>query len=187
MILVGMDEVGRGAWAGPLVVGAVALDKKIRGLRDSKLLCKIQREKLAVKIHGSAKFVGIGIAESAEIDEFGLSQAHFLAYRRAIKNLAGHIEIIIDGNINYLPNIKNTRCVIKADQSVPAVSAASIVAKVYRDNLMIELSKQYLDYGFETHVGYGTPGHIDSLVKYGVTTLHRKTYKPIQVLINGAA
>ncbi len=186
-MLIGLDEAGRGAWAGPLVVGAVGLDCVLEGLRDSKKLDKAQRELLTKKIRSSAKFVGIGVVEPSEIDELGLSQAHFLAYKRALKNLAGKHEIIIDGNVNYLPELPNAKCIIKADQTVPEVSAASIVAKVFRDNLMAELSVQYPNYGFDHHVGYGTKHHVDSLLKNGLTPIHRKSYKPIQAIINGAA
>lgn len=177
--------MGRGAWAGPLIVGAVSLNREISGLRDSKTLNKTQRQSLALEIYKSAAFAGIGRAESAEIDELGLSQAHFLAYQRAIADLDGHHEIIIDGNINYLPELSRVRCIIKADQTVPEVSAASIIAKVYRDNLMAELAIEFPNYGFEKHVGYGTARHIQTLSEFGVTAFHRKSCKPIKAIISG--
>ena len=182
-----MDEVGRGAWAGPLVVGAVGLGCVIDGLCDSKKLSKSKRELLADQIRSQAKFVGIGVVESSEIDQIGLSQAHYLAYERAVAKLTGSSDVVIDGNVNYLPSLANAKCIIRADQTVAEVSAASIVAKVYRDNLMAKLSGEFPDYGFDSHVGYGTKKHLDALTKYGVTIFHRQSYKPIRAIINGRA
>jgi ribonuclease HII len=181
--ILGIDEVGRGAWAGPLVIGAVILNHPIKGLTDSKLLTIQKRQELAEEIVDKAEFVGLGWAEPAEIDSFGLSAAHVLACRRAVRKAPECSQVIIDGNFNYLSDYPNVRCQIKADLTVPAVSAASIVAKVARDKYMAQQASIYKNYGFDSHVGYGTRLHIESLRKIGVCNLHRKSYKPIIQLI----
>lgn len=177
--ILGIDEVGRGAWAGPLVIGAVILSEPIYGLQDSKLLSAEKRQKLAKEILDKAEFAGLGWAEPEEIDQYGLSAAHVLACLRAMRNSPKCSQIIIDGNFNYLSDHPNAICKIKADQTVPAVSAASIVAKVARDKYMAEQALTHKDYGFDNHVGYGTKLHIESLEKLGVCELHRKSYKPV--------
>jgi len=186
MKTVGIDEVGRGCWAGPLVAGAVLLRDKQDGpvyLRDSKKMSKKQREIAAEWIHENA-VVGLGWVSSAEIDELGLTQSVRLAMERAFAEIdAVYDEIIIDGNINYFANNPKAKAVIKADDSVPAVSAASIVAKVARDNYMATLGERYAGYGFEKHVGYGTAAHIAVLKSLGVSDIHRLSYKPIKALL----
>jgi len=180
MVSVGMDEVGRGCWAGPLVAGAVILDAPIAGLNDSKQLSKKQRERLAVIIHEQAVAVGIGWVDAATIDEIGLTAATTLAMRRALEPLnVPYEQIIIDGNLNYLPDDPLAITMIKADALVPAVSAASIIAKVARDHYMSELAVSLPDYGFELHVGYGTALHSERLKKFGVSAFHRKSFKPV--------
>ncbi len=185
--ILGIDEVGRGCWAGPLVVGAVILGKEISGLTDSKLLSKKKREELDQQIQESAKFVGLGWVEPKEIDELGLTASMKLAIKRALESAPEVTQIIIDGNINYLADDSKVITQIKADQTVPAVSAASIVAKVARDTYMENASKDHPDFGFETHVGYGTKVHREALTMHGVTSLHRLSYKPIQALLSGQA
>lgn len=181
---VGIDEVGRGCWAGPLVAGAVLLRQPVEGLRDSKKLSRQQRERLATAIYESGAAVGLGWVTPAEVDEVGLTQAVRLAMERALMELpAGYDEVIIDGNLNFLAHIPRTRALIKADDSVPTVSAASIVAKVARDQFMASLPERYAVYEFAKHVGYGTVAHRAALLKYGVSDLHRQSYKPIQALL----
>lgn len=184
MYSLGIDEVGRGCWAGPLVAGAVCLGAPIPGLRDSKKLSKRQRERLAVIIHEEAYAVGLGWVWPGEVDELGLTAAVRLSMERAV-SAAGrsYDEIIIDGNINYLDRLPYTRAIIKADDTVPAVSAASIVAKVARDAYMADAAAAYPGYGFERHVGYGTAEHIRALATLGVTEIHRKTYAPVKALL----
>ncbi len=177
--ILGIDEVGRGAWAGPLVIGAVILSKPIDGLKDSKLLSAKKRQELAEEILNKAEFTGLGWAEPEEIDNYGLSAAHVLACHRAMRNSPKCSQIIIDGNFNYLPDHADAICMIKADQIIPAVSAASIVAKVARDKYMSKQASIHKDYGFDSHVGYGTRSHIESLKRLGACTLHRKSFKPI--------
>lgn len=182
-VVVGVDEVGRGCWAGPMVVGAVILNQPILGLKDSKKLSKKQRELLTELIKVEAKY-SLGWVSHSEIDAIGLSAATTLACQRAIENLnADYDEIIIDGGINFLPDNPKATCLIKADDTVPAVSAASIIAKVMRDNFMAEQAVQFPKYGFEKHVGYGTKIHIDALKQFGPTRIHRMSYKPLQVYL----
>lgn len=184
MITVGIDEVGRGCWAGPLVAGAVILDQPIAGLKDSKKLSKPQREKFSVEIQLLAVSMGLGWVWPAEIDEFGLTAAVRLAMQRALAQItADYDEIIIDGNLNFLHDEPRARAVIKADDTVPAVSAASIVAKVARDNYMAQAADKYPDYGFANHVGYGTALHLERLKMYGICEQHRRSFKPVAALL----
>lgn len=184
MITVGIDEVGRGCWAGPLVAGAVILNEPITGLKDSKKLSKKQRERLAVSIEIEAAAISLGWVTAAEIDYIGLSAAVGLAMQRALEQItAAYDEIIIDGNVNFFPENPKARAVIKADDSVEAVSAASIVAKVARDRYMAEIAEKYPDYGFKKHVGYGTALHLERLKLYGVSDLHRRSFKPVNALL----
>jgi len=184
MMSVGIDEVGRGCWAGPLVVGAVILKQSLSGLRDSKQLIKSERERLALIIHEEALACALGWVTPVELDELGLTAATSLAMRRAMELLpARYDEIIIDGSINYLPDEPLARVLIKADASVPAVSAASIIAKVARDRYMMDIAAEYPDYGFERHVGYGTRLHREQLKLHGVSRLHRRSFAPVRALL----
>jgi ribonuclease HII len=184
MTTVGIDEVGRGCWAGPVVAGAVILRQSIKGLKDSKKLSKKQRETLAVQIQNTAEAIGLGWVQAAEVDELGLTEAVRLAMRRALEQIdAPYDEIIIDGNLNFLNEKPKAKAVIKADDSVPAVSAASIVAKVARDKYMAEIAADYPDYGFASHVGYGTALHLERLKLHGISDLHRQSFKPIRALV----
>jgi ribonuclease HII len=183
MTTIGVDEVGRGCWAGPLVVGAVILDQIIPDLKDSKQLSPLKRQKLAVQIRLQAVAYALGWVSEKEIDQIGLTAATSLAIERAIEQINfAYDEILIDGSINYLKNNPKSRNLIKADQVVPSVSAASIIAKVGRDNYMFDMSKIYPEYGFDKHVGYGTQSHIDSLKLNGACSLHRLSFKPLKAL-----
>lgn len=185
MMTVGIDEVGRGCWAGPVVAGAVILSGPIDGLKDSKKLTKLQRERLAAEIQVQAVAVGLGWVEPRELDTIGLTAAVGLAMRRALDEIPTPFnEIIIDGNLNYFPDDARAKAVIKADDSVPAVSAASIVAKVARDNYMATaMHHRYPEYAFDKHVGYGTSLHLQMLKLYGVSDIHRRSFRPIQALL----
>lgn len=186
-VVLGIDEVGRGCWAGPLVAGAVVLGEPIDGLTDSKLLNAKQRARLAAEVYASARAAGLGWVSAAEVDELGLTAAVALAMERAVaETLAIDVvvdEIIIDGNFNFLATDVRARALIKADLTVPAVSAASIIAKVARDTWMAEAAVRFPTYGFERHVGYGTALHRAALAKHGICELHRKSYKPIQQIL----
>jgi ribonuclease HII len=185
MTIVGIDEVGRGCWAGPLVAAAVVLTRPIPGLKDSKKLTKKERERLAVIIHKKALATGIGWVPPAELDEIGLTEAVRRAMQRALDHISiAHDKIIIDGNYNYLATVPKTEVLIKADDLMPAVSAASIIAKVARDQYMAALDGDYEKYQFARHVGYGTALHRQLLAEHGLSDMHRRLFKPIQLLTN---
>lgn len=183
-MIVGIDEVGRGCWAGPLVAGAVLLQQEVAGLKDSKKLSKQQRERLSQAVYDSGAAIGLGWVTPAEVDDLGLTSAVRLAMKRAVEQITvAYEEIIIDGNLNFLADLPNTSCLIKADDLIPAVSAASIVAKVARDQYMEKIAIVYPGYGFEKHVGYGTAVHLAGLQQLGVSDIHRRSFKPIKALL----
>lgn len=191
-MILGIDEVGRGPWAGPLVIGAVVLgnpeDAKWTELTDSKKLTAKKREKLNTEILEGAVATSFGWVEAKEIDELGLAEALKLAARRAVEKIPqdAYDEIIIDGTQNFLKGTKleNKVTVLKkADLLIKEVSAASIIAKVARDNYMIKLVEKYPEYGFEKHVGYGTAAHKIALEKHGHCPEHRKSFRPIAKLL----
>ena len=193
-LVVGVDEAGRGPWAGPVVAGAViVLDKNLspillNGLDDSKKLSEKKRERLFDELFAEQQngklCIGIGQASCEEIDRLNILQATFLAMKRATENLSAKPDMaIIDGNRIPTDFICPVKCVIKGDAKSLSISAASIVAKVYRDRIMKELAQKYPHYGFEKNAGYGTKAHIEGLKQYGITPEHRKSYKPIQEVI----
>lgn len=182
--LVGIDEVGRGCWAGPLVAGAVLLSKPLDGLKDSKQLTARQRQRLSLIIYEQAVATGLGWVFPVEVDQLGLTAAVGLAMHRAIDQIkADYDAIIIDGNFNFLPEDSRASTLIKADALVPAVSAASIIAKVARDRYMTLAAVQYPGFGFEHHVGYGTAEHLLALKNLGITPEHRQSYRPIRTIM----
>ncbi len=187
-MIVGIDEVGRGCWAGPLVAGAVVLHAEVPGLQDSKKLSAKSRQFMADLINDSAS-VGLGWVSSREVDNLGLTQSVRLAMQRALNQIDKHLydEIIIDGSYNFLDGLtpKKTKAIVRADGSIPAVSASSIVAKVARDTYMQELDTKYDCYGFASHVGYGTAQHRQALLDHGVSDIHRVSFKPIKQLLKG--
>lgn len=184
-MILGIDEVGRGPWAGPLVVGAVVLGgSAIEGLTDSKKLTKKRREELSAEIYQSASAVALGWVAAGELDKLGLSESLRLATRRAVEQItAPYHEIIIDGTVNFLKETSKGQFVTtmkKADLLVPSVSAASIVAKVARDQYMSEQDVVYPGYKFGSHAGYGTAAHRSAIERLGVTPLHRLSFAPLQ-------
>lgn len=182
-MIVGLDEVGRGCWAGPLAAGAVLLDRPIAGLKDSKKLTKLARERLDAEIRVSALAFGIGWVTPAEIDALGLTEAVRTAMQRAFACITvPYTRVVVDGNHNFLAGVPRSEAVIAADNSVPAVSAASIIAKVARDRFMADAARLHPGYGFERHVGYGTAAHLAAMKLQGLCDMHRKSFKPVQAL-----
>jgi ribonuclease HII len=182
--IVGLDEVGRGSWAGPLVACAVKLpkDHKLYKLRDSKLLFYLERERLAKALKKICDF-GLGIVKVDELNGMNLHQANLLAYERAVAKLRSKIDfILIDGfrapNLDY-PH----KAIIDGDRICASIAAASIIAKDFRDKMMIRLAKKYSKWGFEKHKGYGTKFHQAMLVKHGISEIHRLRFKPIRAFI----
>ena len=194
MAILGIDEVGRGPLAGPLVVGAVILpDEKpewVAELKDSKKLTTKKREKLSKMILKEVPGVGIGWVPASELDGIGISAALRLATRRAVEEVQkAHVpfsQIIIDGKVNFLAGTKLGGFVstaVKADDLIKEVSAASIVAKVARDHYMYEVGAKFPEYGFEKHVGYGTAKHLAAIREFGICPEHRKSFEPIKSMI----
>lgn len=189
MAILGIDEVGRGPLAGPLVVGAVVLPEPypewVNELKDSKKLTAKKRKALSEIILAEAVGTGLGWVTPAEIDELGIVGALRLATRKAIRELQEKnvkcSKIIIDGNINFLSGTKLekiTTTLIKGDNLIKEISAASIIAKVARDEYMIALGAEFPGYGFEKNVGYGTKAHIEAINTLGLTSEHRLSYEP---------
>lgn len=183
-MILGIDEVGRGVWAGPLVVGAVVLgDASIDGLTDSKALSSKRRQQLFQEIINSSADVSLGWVSAEEIDEIGLAAALKLATRRAVRPIkASYHEIIIDGTSNFLAGTSlesHVTVLKKADLLIPSVSAASIVAKVSRDRYMQSQDELFPGYGFSSHVGYGTAAHRQAIADLGVSPLHRLSIAPL--------
>ena len=190
-MILGIDEVGRGPWAGPLVVGAVILGgAEIDGLDDSKKLTKKRREALDVEIREKAAVWALGWVSAQELDDIGMSEALRLATRRAVEQIQTQCrqqnlafsEIIIDGKVNFLRGTaleKFAMTMPKADGLIPSVSAASIVAKVARDQFMAEQAAVYPGYGFASNAGYGVAKHRAAIECLGVTPLHRLSFAPL--------
>ena len=190
-MILGIDEVGRGPWAGPLVVGAVILGgAEIDGLDDSKKLTKKRREALDVEIREKAAAWALGWVSAQELDAIGMSEALRLATRRAVEQIQAQCrqqnlafsEIIIDGKVNFLRGTALEKFVAtmpKADGLIPSVSAASIVSKVARDQFMAEQAAVYPGYGFASNAGYGVAKHRAAIERLGVTPLHRLSFAPL--------
>ena len=177
-IICGVDEAGRGPLAGPVCAAAVILPEhlQIPGLTDSKKLTDKKRRELFPIIQEQAIAYGIGLASEEEIDEINILQATFLAMRRALEQLSVRPEIaLIDGNRETDFGLA-VKTVVKGDSLSANIAAASILAKVTRDNIMVELAKEYPEYGFEIHKGYGTKAHYEALRTYGPCPIHRKTF-----------
>ena len=187
----GVDEAGRGPLVGSVVAGAVVLDpnQPIMGLRDSKKLSPARREQLYAEIMQKARAWGVGQASPGEIDTLNILQATMLAMRRAIEALSERLgewpsKALIDGNRCPILPIAS-EAIIKGDAKEPAISAASIIAKVTRDQQMQALHTQYPQYGFNQHMGYPTEVHMQALKQYGPCEEHRRTFSPVRDLISG--
>jgi ribonuclease HII len=179
-IVCGIDEVGRGAWAGPVTVAAVVpAPEHVRGVRDSKELTRPERERAAASVKRWAVAVGIGHASYEECDELGMTEAQRRAGMRALAQLddQGYVpdRIVLDGKHNYL-GLGRVTTVVKGDTKCLAVAAASCVAKVARDRLMMEEAEHYPPYAFESNVGYPAPAHKAALAGYGPSAIHRRSW-----------
>jgi ribonuclease HII len=180
-VVVGIDEVGRGSWAGPVTVAAlVAPPEHLAGVRDSKLLTRDERETCAARVRQWALAIGVGHASNTECDEQGMTEALRRAACRALAQLAQQgfepDRILLDGNYDYLRSNGRVRTIIKGDQTVLSVAAASVVAKVTRDALMAEEAEHYPAYGFESNRGYPAPVHKCALAAWGPCTIHRQSW-----------
>jgi ribonuclease HII len=183
--IVGVDEVGRGSWAGPVVVGAFvyrANSSIIPKVNDSKKLTLKRREDLYKVLQKEEH--SIALAEVWEIDEINILEATRLAMKRAVEGLSVKRRgiVLVDGYFKE-PFDFDYKCIVKGDEKHYSIAAASILAKVYRDHLMMKLSKNYPHFSFETNVGYGTAKHRRALEEYGVCDIHRRSYKPIRRLL----
>ena len=184
-ITAGVDEVGRGCLAGPIVSAAVILKKGVNLglLKDSKKLTFNRREKISQHIKKNS-YYSIGIASVNEILNLNILQASLLSMKRAIDQLTVKPSLtLIDGS--FAPQgLKNCKTIINGDEKVKVISAASIIAKVYRDNFMIKLSKKFSNYAWERNFGYGTKAHLEGLKKFGITAHHRKAFKPVHKILS---
>jgi ribonuclease HII len=181
-LVAGVDEAGRGPLAGPVVAAAVILDdsRRIRGLNDSKLLTPAARDRLYDEIREKALCCAVAQASVEEIDELNILQATLLAMRRAVESLRLRpAKVLVDGN--QLPRLKVcAEAVIGGDAKVKAISAASILAKVHRDRLCLQLHQLHPQYGFHEHKGYSTPAHLAALKVHGACAVHRRSFAPVR-------
>jgi len=176
----GVDEVGRGPLAGPLVAAAVVLRNRPKGLRDSKVLTETQRASLFDKLQNGGHDIGLGIVEPAELDEIGLQRANYTAMLRAVNMLKCEPDcLLVDGFEIPGCAIHQVR-VIKGDARSYTIAASSIVAKVTRDRLMVEMDCRYPGYGFATHKGYGVRQHLDAIKRLGPCPIHRRCFAPFR-------
>ncbi len=183
----GVDEAGRGPLAGPVVAAAVILDDLhvIKGLRDSKTLSPARRERLALEVRAKSLCCSIAEASVEEIDRLNILQATLLAMRRAVEGLRlPPTLVLVDGNRLPLLTMP-AEAIVKGDAKVAAISAASIVAKVYRDALLTALHERHPAYGFAEHKGYPTPDHLAALRLHGVCAAHRRSFAPVRAVLDG--
>jgi ribonuclease HII len=184
-LVAGIDEAGRGPLAGPVVAAAVILppDARIQGIDDSKKLRPEERESLFQTICGTAVAYGIGIVDVSYIDTYNILQATYEAMRCAIRNLEVQPDLLLNDAVT-IPSVETKQVAItKGDACCQSIAAASILAKVTRDRIMVEYAKQYPEYGFDQHKGYGTPEHLRALQKFGPTPLHRRTFAPVKEIL----
>lgn len=184
----GVDEAGRGPWAGPVVAAAVILDDlhPISGLADSKKLSTQRRSVLFDEIRAKSLCCAVGVASVEEIDRHNILQATMLAMRRAVEGLRlKPVKVLVDGL--HIPPIEIlAEAIVKGDAKIPAISAASILAKVHRDRWCEHVHEQYPHYGFDRHKGYGTAEHLEALKRHGPCELHRKSFAPVRQLLEAA-
>jgi ribonuclease HII len=186
VLVAGVDEAGRGTWAGPVIAAAVILPRHaarlaaLRGVRDSKLLSPAQRGALFDAIHQAALAVGVGTASHAEVDECGIVPATRVAMKRAINALMPAPDALVIDAVRLADVLLPQRVLFHADTLCLSVAAASIIAKVTRDRMMVDLDAQYPGYGFARHKGYGTQQHQQALAQLGPCAIHRMTFEPVK-------
>ena len=186
-LIAGVDEVGRGSWIGPVFSAAVILKKNINRnlLKDSKKISAKKRKQLANYIKKNSIY-SISKASIKEIDKLNILQATLLSMKRAINNLKSKPNIILIDGIHAPKNlIYQYKTIVRGDEKIPAISAASIIAKVARDRYVTRLAKNYMTYGWHTNFGYGTKKHLNAIIKFGVTIHHRKSFKPMHNILLG--
>lgn len=183
--IVGIDEAGRGPWAGPVVAAAVILDPADipRGIADSKALDEDARAIVERRIRDKALAIGLAVAERDRIDRDNILNATLWAMAEAVKQLTVKPQLaLVDGN--KLPLLAcPARAIVKGDAKCLSIAAASIIAKVARDRIMYRLAREYPDYGFDRHKGYGTPEHKEAIARHGITPHHRRSFKPVQLAL----
>lgn len=182
-ILAGVDEVGRGCWAGPVVAAAVILpaDFFLSGLRDSKLLSSVKREEVFDLLIKKVRSWGVGIIESEEIDRINIHQATIKAMRKAVEQLQPLPQfVLVDGNFSIPQLAIPQQALVKGDSRSASIAAASVLAKVTRDSLMKKLHQIYPQYNFAQHKGYGTAQHYQNLQNFGPCPLHRRSFAPVK-------
>lgn len=188
-LVAGVDEAGRGPLAGPVIAAAVILDdlKPIKGLADSKVLSPARRERLYDEIQDKALCCCVGEASVEEIDRFNILQATLMAMRRAVDGLRlKPVKVLVDGN--RLPTLDVlAEAIVRGDARVRSISAASIVAKVHRDRLCLQMHERWPQYGFDSHKGYGTEDHIRALRQHGACEWHRRSFSPVSGVMQGMA
>ncbi len=192
--IAGLDEAGRGAWAGPIVAGAVIIEVDkvnkvdrvngvLKGVKDSKLLTPKKREKFFEIIIRQVLDWSVGVVSEKVIDEIGIVKANKLAMKKALENLSFKPDyVLIDGKINLDKLRIPSQSIIQGDTKIFSIASASIIAKVWRDRIMIKLHEKYPYYGFAQHKGYGTKLHWKTIQKYKICPLHRKTFKPMKLM-----
>lgn len=187
-LIAGIDEAGRGPWAGPVVAAAVIFppDIALEGLRDSKKLSPKRREKLFTKITGSALAVGIGVVGHETIDSVNILRAAHIAMKEALDSLSAPPELVlVDGR--PVPSLgRDHIAIVRGDGKSASIAAASIIAKVTRDRIMERMASDFPQYGFERHKGYGTKEHFEALMRFGPCPFHRKTFRPVRECLAAA-
>lgn len=187
----GIDEAGKGPWAGPVAAACVIIHSHkqvVKGVRDSKIMTRTQREKAYEKIIKKSSAFGVGVISEKEIDRIGIQKAVRKAMKLALKNMQTKFNLkasylIVDGSKTLPLRKNNARRILRGGLYHYSISAASVLAKVTRDRLMKKMSKKYLDYGFDKHVGYGTKLHMKNLLKYGLSPIHRKSFLPMKTIL----
>lgn len=184
-IVCGVDEAGRGSWAGPVVAAAVVmpLRPRLKGVRDSKQISARKRNDLAQRVRERAVYSNVAFVPASQIDVIGIAAANELAMRHAIEGLGAPVDFALLDAFAVHGLVVPQEAIIKGDTKVYSIAAASILAKTARDNMMLDFAQTYPEYGFEKHKGYGTVAHRAAIEKHGVTPLHRRSFQPMSMMV----